>query len=257
MNFINENKVNLLLGVSVILFIAVIYLVATGNGSNNQNNIVDNSTITEIEFNVKEETISNVKGIIEDLVYLNTGVKGSVAYVSGKMDGEYKVLTFMIDNTNVQDIYVTMDEKSILQAPPISIDEMMTELAFAKMQMEEYMNQMENQTETETETTDPLEGTNMTVQDCLDQYGFDGYIFLYSTSCPHCQNMLPIVDELIAEGYNFDKTTDSTDLRKCLSDLSGYVPEFICNTGNKEANHLGGGLTKEDLIELYNTCGTQ
>ena len=69
--------------------------------------------------------------------------------------------------------------------------------------------------------------------------------------------MLPIVDELIAEGYNFDKTTDSSKLRACLSDLSGYVPEFICNTGNKEANHLGGGLTKEDLINLYDMCGTQ
>lgn len=255
MNFINENKVNLLLGISVILFIAVIYLVATGNGSNNQNNNVDNSTINELEFNVKEETISNVKGILEDLIYLNTGIPGNVVYVSGQMDGEYKVLMFMIEGSNVQEIYVTKDEISILQAPPIKIDEMMAELVIAKIQMEEYMNQMGN--ETETETTDPLEGTNMTVQDCLNQIGFDGYIFLYSTTCPHCQTMLPIVDELIAEGYNFDKTTDSTDLHKCLSDISGYVPEFICNTGNKEANHLGGGLTKEDLIELYNNCGTQ
>ena len=149
--------------------------------------------------------------------------------------------------------------RSYFTSTPIPIDEMMTELAFAKMQMEEYMAQNNNQTETE--PTNPLEGTNMSVQECLNQIGFDGYIFLYSTSCPHCQNMLPIVDELIAEGYNFEKVTSSTPgsekLSQCISDLSGYVPEFICNTGNKEASHLGGGLTKEELIEMYNACGTQ
>jgi thiol-disulfide isomerase/thioredoxin len=259
MDFINKNKVNLLLGVCVILLIAVVYLIATGNGANN--GTLNNST--EVEFNVSETTISNIKSILADLMYLNTGVESTVEYTSGEMDGEYKVLTFMIGGSNVQEIYVTMDEKSILQAPPISISEMMSELVIAKIQMEEYMKQMENQTETEVEpeTIDPLEGTNMSVQDCLNQIGFDGYIFLYSTSCPHCQTMLPIVDELIAEGYNFEKVTSATPgsekLSQCLSDLSGYVPEFICNTGNKEASHLGGGLTKEQLIDMYNSCGTQ
>jgi thiol-disulfide isomerase/thioredoxin len=252
----------LLFGVSF-LFIFVLLAGCTNIEDENGLNETESPDLSEqAEFDVKEETINDVKGILEDLIYLNSGMQGQVSYVSGEMDGEYKVLTFMINDQEVQEIYVTEDEKSILQAPPISIDEMKSELVLAKVQMEEYMDQMANQTEPETEVkTDPLEGTNMTVQECLDNEGFDGYIFLYSTNCPHCQTMLPIVDELIAEGYNIEKVTSTTpgseNLDNCLSDISGYVPEFICNTGNKEASHLGGGLTKEDIINLYNACGTQ
>lgn len=245
----------LLLGVSF-LFIFVLLAGCVGtpeNGNGDENNIENgNGNEVEVDFKVQEKTINDVKSILSDLIYLNTGIEGSVVYVSGKMDGEYKVLTFIVEGSNVQDIYVTPDEKSILQAPPISIKEMMDELVIAKIQMEEYLKDYDFD-----DDYDPLEGTNMTVQECLNNEGYEGYIFLYSPSCPHCNNMLPIVDELIAEGYKIDKTMDSSGLRKCLSDLSGYVPDFICNTGNKEANHLGGGLTKEDLIELYTLCGTQ
>jgi thiol-disulfide isomerase/thioredoxin len=249
----------LLFGVSF-LFIFVLLAGCTEieNGNENGLNETESPDLSEqADFQVKEQTINDVKGILEDLIYLNSGMEGQVSYISGEMDGEYKVLTFMINNQEVQEIYVTKDEKSILQAPPISIEEMKSELVFAKIQMEEYMSQMEGNEQEPVIPVDPLEGTNMTVQECLDNEGFDGYIFLYSTNCPHCLTMIPIVDELISEGYKIHKTTDSSKLRSCLSDLSGYVPEFICNTGNKEASHLGGGLTKEGLIELYELCGTQ
>ncbi len=250
----------LLFGISF-LFIFVLLAGCTNVENENGNGLNETDEISnQTDFEVKEETINDVKSILEDLVYLNSGNQGDISYVSGEWDGEYKVLTYLVDGANVQKIYITKDEKSMLQAPPISIEEMKSEIVIAKIQMEEYLNSMEG-TDQNMEPVDPLEGTNKTVEQCLSDYGFDGYIFLYSTSCSHCLAMLPIVDELIAEGYHFEKVTSTTPgsekLNQCLSDISGYVPEFICNTGNNEASHLGGGLTKEQLIELYNTCGTQ
>lgn len=147
MNFINENKVNMLIGVSVLLLIVIFSLLANGNG--NTNPPTDLNT-TEGEFSVSNETISNLEGLLEDLIYLNTGTKGDVAYTSGKMDGEYKVLTFVIGGGTVQDIYVSKDEKYLLQAPPISISEMMGEIAIAKVQMDEYLANQTNGAEVET-----------------------------------------------------------------------------------------------------------
>lgn len=221
----------------------------------NETDEVEIDFTEKAEFEVKEETIEDIKLILEDLIYLNTGMKGQVNYISGEMDGNYKVLTFIVNNQEVQEIYVTEDEKSILQGPPISIGEMKTELAYAKIEMEEYFRQMEDFEQEPVIPIDPLEGTNMTVQECLENNGIDGYIFLYSTSCPHCVNMIPVIDELISEGYNIHKTTDSRSLSGCLKDMSGYVPEFICNVDGSV--HLGGGLSKDELIELYTNCGTQ
>jgi len=151
MDFIKENKVNLLLGVCAILLISVIYLIATGNGSNN-GNIPNNSTVTNETFHVSEKTISDLEGLLEDLIYLNTGTKGDVVYTTGKYDGDYKVLTFVIGE-NVQDIYVSKDEKYILQAPPILISEMLSEIAIAKVEMEQYLANQTLEDEKPTEIT--------------------------------------------------------------------------------------------------------
>ena len=74
--------------------------------------------------------------------------------------------------------------------------------------------------------------------------------FFYGEECPHCHDMLPIVDKLIAEGIKIEKLEawhneenakkqEGLDSGKC-----GGVPFFI----NEESEQwICGGTTEENI----------
>lgn len=82
-------------------------------------------------------------------------------------------------------------------------------------------------------------------------------VFVHSTYCPHCQNMMPIVKGLEGEGYKFYWAESSDSEAKeivtgCFSDiLSGYVPQFICPATGKEYT---GEMSKAELKMFADEC---
>ena len=74
--------------------------------------------------------------------------------------------------------------------------------------------------------------------------------------CSHCQNMMPIVQELESEGYNFywaeSSSADVAVVSQCLLDaVQGGVPEFICaGTGQYEL----GAVSKSVLKAFADSC---
>lgn len=108
------------------------------------------------------------------------------------------------------------------------------------------------------ETEDEFQELNetKTVQQCLVDVGFDKFIFLHSPNCGFCRNMMPIVEELIAEGYdiqivNAQENSNFAKVSNCISGMKGSVPQFICN---KNGIPTIGAMSKEKLIEVYNSC---
>ncbi|MBW2982364.1 hypothetical protein KY343_05775 [Candidatus Woesearchaeota archaeon] len=93
--------------------------------------------------------------------------------------------------------------------------------------------------------------------DCGDT-DFKQIIFAHSLSCPHCRNMMPIIEELEAEGYEFywaeGGSISGKSVHDCYSEvMTGYVPQFICSS-NKET--IGGAMPKENLVAWINEkCG--
>ena len=82
-------------------------------------------------------------------------------------------------------------------------------------------------------------------------------VFVYSNSCPYCNNMKPIINELENEGYNFYWAESSdTEAREvvnsCFAELlGGYVPQFICPATGKEQT---GAMSKEELKKFADDC---
>jgi len=97
------------------------------------------------------------------------------------------------------------------------------------------------------------------VENCISNYNItkDTIIFIHSNYCPHCQKMIPIVQELEQEGYSFywAETSDQEAnemMNNCLSSLmTGYVPQFICPATKEEHT---GEMSKEDLREFAESC---
>ena len=94
--------------------------------------------------------------------------------------------------------------------------------------------------------------------ECITKYNIpkDTVIFVYSESCPHCQNMKPLVKELEGEGYNFYWATGSDSnayemLEECFADImTGYVPQFICPDGTEYTGEMPIG----DLKNFADKC---
>jgi len=94
---------------------------------------------------------------------------------------------------------------------------------------------------------------------CIDGYNIkaDEVVFVHSTSCPHCRSMMPIVEKLEKEGYEFYWAEGSDiEARKaisaCFSDvLGGYVPQFIC-AGTKQEQT--GAMTENQLKSFADSC---
>jgi len=85
----------------------------------------------------------------------------------------------------------------------------------------------------------------------------DTVVFIHSNSCPHCRTMMPIIQELEGEGYEFYWAEGSDYearevITNCLSDLvGGYVPQFICpKTGVEQT----GAMSKAELKKFADNC---
>lgn len=94
-----------------------------------------------------------------------------------------------------------------------------------------------------------------TFQKCLADAGFSGVIFLHSTSCGHCRNMLPTVQELVAEGYkiqitNANENSNYVKISNCMK-IQNSVPQLICV---KDGKANVGAVNKDKIVEFYNSC---
>lgn len=115
---------------------------------------------------------------------------------------------------------------------------------------EEIKSEIENELETESESE------LKTVQQCLSELGYKKFIFLHSPSCGYCRTMMPIVEELIVEGYDIEivnaiEDSNFAKISNCITGIKGSVPQFICN---KNGNAKVSSMSKEELIEIYNSC---
>ena len=98
-----------------------------------------------------------------------------------------------------------------------------------------------------------------TADGCAGEYGLteDTVIFYHADWCPHCKKMIPVVEELEAEGYNFHlaETTSGEGVDvvdACFKDvLQGGVPQFIC-AGSKE--YKMGSMNKAALKAFADSC---
>ena len=94
---------------------------------------------------------------------------------------------------------------------------------------------------------------------CFADYGLseNTVIFYYADWCPYCKRMVPIVEELEAEGYDFHWAETSSGqgidvVEDCFEDvLQGGVPEFIC-AGNSV--YKLGEISKSQLKSFADKC---
>jgi FKBP-type peptidyl-prolyl cis-trans isomerase 2/glutaredoxin len=96
---------------------------------------------------------------------------------------------------------------------------------------------------------------------CYGKYGISKgtVVFVHSNTCPHCQNVKPIVQELKNQGYSF-YLAESQDadaqkvVNECFGDvLSGYIPQFICVNNKKENT---GEMSQSELQAFADECRT-
>jgi len=94
---------------------------------------------------------------------------------------------------------------------------------------------------------------------CVGKYGVSEgtIIFVHSNSCPHCRDMVPILEKLESQGYQFYWAEGSNqDANKfvtdCFSDImAGYVPQFICPKTREEHT---GSMPESNLKQFADNC---
>ncbi|MFH1405342.1 MAG: hypothetical protein ABIH21_04580 [Patescibacteria group bacterium] len=75
----------------------------------------------------------------------------------------------------------------------------------------------------------------------------------YGESCPHCLDMMPIIDKLISEGIKIEKletwqNTENANKQKDLDkDMCGGVPFFI----NTDSGQWICGSTTEEKLRAW------
>ena len=114
-----------------------------------------------------------------------------------------------------------------------------------------------NDTNNEVNSTNVNNSSLSEVQQCFSDLGYDGLVFVYSPTCPHCHRMQPIVDDLVSKGLNIQKV-NSFEQRSVLADINNncltlkpYVPQFICPV-NGEVKV--GEMSEDELQSFYNSC---
>lgn len=94
--------------------------------------------------------------------------------------------------------------------------------------------------------------------ECASKYNVSSstVIFYHANWCPHCQNMVPIVEELQNAGYTFHYAETSentgTEVIECFQEfMEGGVPQFICaGTGEIAV----GEMPSAELKEFADNC---
>jgi len=100
------------------------------------------------------------------------------------------------------------------------------------------------------------DGSQVDYGECFSE-DLSTVLFVYSNTCPYCNQMKPIVKELEDEGYGFywAEGSDSSAMgviSTCFSDLiGGYVPQFICPSNGQEQT---GAMDKADLKKFADDC---
>ncbi|MFW6046254.1 MAG: peptidylprolyl isomerase [Candidatus Woesearchaeota archaeon] len=84
----------------------------------------------------------------------------------------------------------------------------------------------------------------------------DSVLYIYDDGCPHCQDMLPIVDELITEGHAIEKvnTKDRQTIDTIMSCSPGQisgVPAYVCPTTGES---FAGAVSKSELEDFIAEC---
>ncbi|MCX8205954.1 MAG: thioredoxin family protein [Candidatus Micrarchaeota archaeon] len=105
---------------------------------------------------------------------------------------------------------------------------------------------------TSTTTVAPRQNT---IETCLSDAGINSTVFLYSPTCPHCQRMQPIIDQLIAEGHAITKVSVQDPkklaaISSCVR-IRSVVPQLICN---RDGAILEGETTIDTVREFYAKC---
>ena len=103
------------------------------------------------------------------------------------------------------------------------------------------------------QTNSPTTSTEID-KNCVTKYKVtDDIVYFYSDTCPHCQAMKPLVQELEDSGSKVYKINNANAfITECLqSSMSGYVPEFVCLNNGK---HLLGETSKENLKVFFDEC---
>ena len=87
-------------------------------------------------------------------------------------------------------------------------------------------------------------------------------LVLTGTTCPHCHNYKPILEEVLAENnlmaYEIDMWALTDKEKKEMTDLVGQVdgvPTTIILNQNEVVDKKNGGIPKTELIELLKTNG--
>ena len=94
---------------------------------------------------------------------------------------------------------------------------------------------------------------------CLNKYNItpDTVAFYHSNQCQHCQNMMPLVQNLTSKGYNFlwieISTGENNNIKQdCLSGLltSHYIPQFGCpSNGELHVGEFSSILEMENFAK--------
>ena len=120
---------------------------------------------------------------------------------------------------------------------------------------------IEEDTEEIKNSTEEIAGETLKeeTETCYTDYDIssDTVIFYHTEWCPHCNNMMPIIEELEDEGYHFlwveaNSGENTAVIDDCFTDvIQGGVPEFIC-AATKEFDL--GEMSKKELKDFADNC---